>query len=107
MLFDLPRRWFGTTHADCISGSDLVTALAASRPDRAAALALAQRLLSHSLITVVSDTLPTDADLSVLDSSTKFYRLRADAPRSVAYGSPLNASFWWSGPARDAVMVSR
>lgn len=103
------RRWLGPTHHNCISGKQLVDALmgqsALGLRDRSAAVAMAQQLLQHKLISVVSDSLPSTAEMRVQDSDDRHYRLLADAPRKLRYGQALNTHIWWSGEARDAVTV--
>eukprot|EP00775_Hariotina_reticulata_P010520 gene10520-10680_t len=75
--------------------------------DRAAALATAQQLLAANAITLLADKQPAAASVQIIDDEAHWYRLRSQAPRSVAWGAALNTQYWW-GPAaaRPAEVVA-
>lgn len=57
---------------------------------RAAAIKTAGQLLAANVITVVSQQQPAAAGLVFRDEPGAVYRLRAEAPRDLAWGTPLN-----------------
>jgi hypothetical protein len=57
---------------------------------RAAAVDTAGKLLAANVVTVVSEQQPSASGLVFRDEAAAVYRLRAEAPRDLAWGTPLN-----------------
>ena len=57
---------------------------------RAAAVETAGKLLATNVVTVVSEQQPSASGLVFRDEAAAVYRLRAEAPRDLAWGTPLN-----------------
>jgi hypothetical protein len=100
----------GDPRSMAFTGKSLVDWLqqqSSSTGDRQAAVKTAGQLLAANIVTVVSQQQPAAADLRVLDDTAHWYRLRAEAPRDLAWGAALNTGYWWGPtPARPAEVVA-
>lgn len=100
----------GDPHSNAFTGQLLVDWLqqqGSSQGDRQAAVKTAEQLLAANVVTVVSQQQPAAAELKVFDDAAHWYRLRAEAPRDLAWGTALNTGYWWGpSPARPAEVVA-